>query len=95
MWRDQQLWNREDESIASGNTPAVPFLLKLPKQSSGVTYQKTFDTVISRSVVTAILAGRLTEPAGIGAFIEAQPGGQGCCPPGASEERVFKSQATR
>jgi hypothetical protein len=70
IWRNQHIWNDEDETVSRVNTSAVPFLLKLPGQSRGVTYEKSFDTDVSRSLVTAILAGELTQPAEIPLLIE-------------------------
>jgi hypothetical protein len=75
MWRNQHVWNEEDESIARVNTSAVPFLLKLRGQSSGVVYEKTFDTTISRGLVTAILAGNITDVGDIAPFMEGRPSG--------------------
>jgi arylsulfatase A-like enzyme len=70
MWRDQHDWNDEDESAARLNDSRVPFLLKLPGQSSGVAYDKTFDTDVSRGLVTAILAGEIEDPGAIAAFLD-------------------------
>jgi len=48
----------------------VPFLLKLPGQTAGVSYDKRFDTALSSPIITAILKGRLTDPARIADVIE-------------------------
>jgi hypothetical protein len=75
IWRDQHIWNKEDETVARVNTSGVPFMLKLPGQSRGVTYEKSFDTDVSRSLATAILSGDLREPGEIEPFIEKRQSG--------------------
>jgi hypothetical protein len=75
IWRDQHIWNREDETVAPVNTSGVPFLLKLPGQTGAVTYEKSFNTDISGSLLTAILAGDLKEPGEIAPFIEKHKSG--------------------
>jgi hypothetical protein len=45
----------------------VPFLLRLPGQKAGVTYAPPFDTIVTRSLIMAILRGQLTEPGDIAA----------------------------
>ena len=40
MWRDQHVWNEEDESAARGNSSAIPFMLKLPGQDHGLTFER-------------------------------------------------------
>jgi hypothetical protein len=48
----------------------VPFLLKLPNQTSGLTYKQTFNTVVTRQLIIDILRGDITDPAAVMAAIE-------------------------
>ena len=49
-------------------------LLKLPGQRVGFSYDRHFDTVVSRRLITAILDGSLTDPARIGdAIVDVRP----------------------
>jgi hypothetical protein len=59
MWRDEREWNQEDETASPSNSVKIPFLLKLPGQTTPVRYQDRFNTVLSSRIVTAILAGEL------------------------------------
>jgi hypothetical protein len=47
-------------------------LLRLPSQTSAATYTKPFNTVVTRQIITAILEGRLSDPAGVPIAIEAR-----------------------
>lgn len=70
LWRGSPEWTPEEEAASRQNTMGVPFLLKLPGQAVGVCYDKRFDTVLSSRMITAILEGRLTDPARIADAIE-------------------------
>jgi arylsulfatase A-like enzyme len=70
-WRTGADWTPEEESASHGHTLSVPFLLKLHGQTKPVRYDRPFDTVITRKLITAILDGRLTEPDGIAGVIAA------------------------
>jgi len=48
----------------------VPFLLKLPGQTSSLPYGKPFNTVITRQLITDILEKRLTDPSRISDSID-------------------------
>jgi hypothetical protein len=60
IWRDTPDWTPADEAASRQDTSAVPFLLKLPGQASGVVYDKPFNTVVTRRIITDILDGKLT-----------------------------------
>lgn len=71
LWRGGPEWTAGEEAAARRDTSGIPFLLKLPGQTSGVTYGKSFGTVITAHIITEILDGRLTDPAAVGKTIEA------------------------
>jgi hypothetical protein len=47
----------------------VPFLLKLPGQTSGAVYHQPLPTIVTRRLINEILNRRLTDPAAIPAAI--------------------------
>jgi membrane-anchored protein YejM (alkaline phosphatase superfamily) len=69
-WRGGTTWTAEDEAVAHQDTSGVPFVLKLPGQKTGLAFGKSFNTVLTRQVITAILNGQLSDPAAVPAFIE-------------------------
>lgn len=71
LWRGGPEWTAEEEAASHGDTSSVPFLLKLPGQTSGVSYRKPFNTVVTRKIITEILGGQLIDPAMIPDAIEA------------------------
>jgi hypothetical protein len=68
-WRGNPEWTAEDEAASHQDTSGSPFLLKLPRQTSEVSYDKPFDTIVSRRLIIAILRGGLA-PAGVADEIE-------------------------
>jgi hypothetical protein len=70
IWRGTPDWTPADEAASRQDTSAVPFLLKLPGQASGVVYDKPFNTVVTRRIITDILGGELTTPGLIPQLIE-------------------------
>jgi len=69
-WRGYPEWTAEEEAVSRQDTAGVPFLLKLPAQTSGVVYGKRFNTIVTRQVITDILKGELTDPGALAGFIE-------------------------
>jgi hypothetical protein len=72
LWRHGPEWTAEEENASHRDTSGVPFLLRLPSQTSAATYTKPFNTVVTRQIITAILEGRLSDPAGVPIAIEAR-----------------------
>jgi hypothetical protein len=70
LWRGTAVWTAEDEAASHQDTAGIPFLLKLPNQTSGVVYGKRFNTVITRRLITGILNGQVTDTAALPALIE-------------------------
>lgn len=70
LWRGDPEWTADEEAASHDDTSGVPFLLKLPRQTAGATYDKAFGTIVTRRLVTDILSGRLMDPATIAASIE-------------------------
>ena len=69
-WRTTPEWTAEEQAASRQDTMGVPFLLRLPGQTAGVRYDRHFNTVSSSRVITAILEGRLKDPAQIADAIE-------------------------
>jgi hypothetical protein len=65
LWRGTPEWTREDEALSHQDTSGVPFLLKLPSQTSPFVYAEAFNTVVTRRIITEILQGKLREPSQI------------------------------
>jgi len=65
FWRNEPGWTATEEAASRQDTSAVPFLLKLPGQTSGAVYEKALPTVVTRRLIIEILSGRLTDPAAI------------------------------
>lgn len=62
LWRGTPEWTAGEEAASHSDTYGVPFLLKLPSQKAGFVYQKRFNTIITRRVITDTLSGALTNP---------------------------------
>jgi len=43
------------------NPRGVPFLLKLPDQSTGITYQNKFNTVLTRDLISELMSGEIND----------------------------------
>lgn len=69
FWRNSPGWTATEEAASHSNTSAVPFLLKLPGQTSGAVYKKALPTVVTRRLIMETLSGRLADPAAIPAAI--------------------------
>jgi membrane-anchored protein YejM (alkaline phosphatase superfamily) len=70
LWRATTVWTAEDEAASHQDTMGVPFLLKLPGQTSGSIYDRRFNTVVTRALITGILNGQVTDAAAVAASIE-------------------------
>lgn len=70
LWRGTAVWTPEDEAASHQETMGVPFLLKLPGQTSGLVYEKRFNTVVTRGLITGILKGQLADAAAVEQSIE-------------------------
>jgi hypothetical protein len=72
MWRnstamDRSLfWTKGDVATARGlsgkTNRRIPFILKLAGQKEGVTYDQSFNTIITHDLFLALLGGELTSP---------------------------------
>ena len=69
-WRGNPEWTPEEEAASHQDTSRVPFLLKLPEQTSRVVYSKPFNTIVTRQLITGILSGELTDPSVLPGLIE-------------------------
>ena len=54
--------NRSSMSVDGKSDPRVPFLLKLAGQISGLTYRPILRTVVTKSLLVAILNREITTP---------------------------------
>lgn len=70
LWRGDAEWTADEEAASHQDTSRVPFILKLPAQTSGVEYGKTFNTIITRQIITGILSGQVTDPNALPGLIE-------------------------
>ena len=70
LWRGDAEWTPDEEAASHEDTSGVPFLLKLPEQTSSVVYSKRFNTIITRQLITGILNGQLTDSSALTGFIE-------------------------
>ena len=70
LWRGDAEWTRDEEAASHQDTSGVPFLLKLPEQTSGVVYGNRFNTIVTHQLIVGILSGRLTDPGALPGFIE-------------------------
>jgi hypothetical protein len=65
IWRgmkrsEQHRWTAEDESVFTAEIDQrVPYLLKLPRQITGLSYELPFNTVLTPDLLLALLAGEL------------------------------------
>ena len=71
QWRGGPDWTAEDEAFSHLDTSGIPFLLHLAGQTAPVRYEKGFNTVITRRILTAILARRLRNAGEVAEEIEA------------------------
>jgi hypothetical protein len=74
LWRGSPEWTGEEEAASHYNRSGVPFLLKLPGQTSQIGYRKPFNTVITGRIIIDILRGQLLDPSRLGDAIEAAAG---------------------
>jgi hypothetical protein len=77
LWRGKQDWTAEDETATSAisnksDIAAVPFLLKMPGQTSEIDYTKPLPTIVTRKLILEILSGRLTRPTDLPAFLDSR-----------------------
>lgn len=70
LWRGDPDWTADDEAASHDDASGVPFLLKLPGQTSGVFYSKPFRTVVTSRLIAEILSGRLMDPGAIPNAVE-------------------------
>jgi hypothetical protein len=70
LWRGDAEWTAEDQTLVAGGVRQVPFLVKMAGQRTPVEYAMPFDTVVTRALITRILAGELTAPEQLPAAIE-------------------------
>jgi hypothetical protein len=54
--------NRTSMSVDGKSDPRVPFLLKMPSQTSGSIYHPELRTVVTKPLLEAILSRKITTP---------------------------------
>ncbi len=71
LWRGRQGWTPElEELTADGQSPLVPFILKLPKENRGLVYDQPFSNVVSGDLILAILAGEIGKAADVADWLD-------------------------
>lgn len=62
-WNYRPTWTDEDRKATAGKeSPLIPFLLKLPGERRGVSYQPAFNTVLTHDLLLASLKGEIATP---------------------------------
>lgn len=70
LWRQFSLSSEETEAWASRVDDRVPFLLKLPAQSRGITYNRPVSIVCASDLLLAIAQGELRTPLQVVAWLD-------------------------
>lgn len=61
LWRGLGFWNREmTKETRDRSAPYVPFLLKMPGQTTELSLREKFDTIISQELLWKLLNQQLT-----------------------------------
>lgn len=71
FWSTHFGWAEDDRRALGPTDHRVPFLLKLPGKPEARTYEKEFNTVLTRELVLAILRGEVKDAAGAAAWLDA------------------------
>ena len=82
LWRGSPWWNSDDGRMPNGDVFGVPFLLKLPGQTSAIGCGAKFNTLVTRDLITRILCETLTRPDQIAGAIRANPAESQAVPAG-------------
>jgi len=71
VWRNEGSWTAEEAAV-SGNQidNRIPFLLKLKNQHEGMTYDQSFNTIVTHDLILALLSGKLATPREVAAWID-------------------------
>ena len=65
-------WDQEElRALRRTRSTNVPFVLKLAGQHEGLTYDKPFNTVVTRELILQLLQGQLTTPEQIRKYLDA------------------------
>jgi len=70
LWRGTPVWTAEDEAASQQDVTGVPFLVKLPGRTSGLSYSRPFNTILTRRLITGILKGEVADAEAVGSFID-------------------------
>jgi hypothetical protein len=71
LHRPDFAWTAEDEEASRGHQDSrVPFLLKLPGQTTPVAYERSFNTVLTSELLLAILRGEVSDAEGVVLWLE-------------------------
>lgn len=55
MWSRGPFWTKEEDFVLAGTVDhRVPFVLKLPRQTNSLTYDRGFNTVVTHDLVLAL-----------------------------------------
>jgi hypothetical protein len=71
-WNYRPTWTAEDQQVtpAGKESPLIPFLLKLPGESRGVSFKPAFNTVLTQDLLLAALQGKITTPKAAVSWLE-------------------------
>lgn len=71
LWRGRQGWTPELQQLtAGGQSPLVPFILKLPDENQGFVYDQPFSNVVSGDLIISIIKGQIRTPADVAEWLD-------------------------
>jgi len=71
-WSGSGAWEPEEQSTLSKTKDhRIPFMIKMAGQKETYSYEQTFNTVLLRSLIGAIMHREIAEPAGIANWLDA------------------------
>lgn len=72
MWSRGPFWTKEENAQFAGTVDhRVPFILKLPRQTESLTYDRGFNTVVTHDLVLALMRNEVTTADGVGTWLDA------------------------
>jgi hypothetical protein len=69
-WRSRVFWSRADDALAAKVDHRVPFMIKLARQKTNVTYNSQFNTVLTRDLIREIMTGKVADPGQLASWFD-------------------------
>ena len=72
LWDDTIVLVSSDHWLREENKTdrRIPFILKMPGQKTGISYDAPFNTVVSHDLVLALLRGELKDAEGVAGWLD-------------------------